>query len=59
MDFDSKRKPLRSQEDVLDYLMRYGVAVSDEITVEWCLLKTDVKVAPPMVACSSIPISWR
>jgi len=56
IDFDPKPMPLRSQRDVLDYLARHDVNLLEEIMVEWCPLKTDVRV-PPMVVCLSIPRS--
>jgi len=50
--------PFCSQWDVLDYLARYDVNLPEEITVEWCPLKTDVGV-PPMAGYLSIHRSWR
>ena len=44
MDFDPKPCVLRSQKEVDEYLMMYGVCLPFNIEVEWCSPETDVTV---------------
>jgi len=48
MNFDPKPTPLHSPRDVFKYLAKNDVQVLPESMVEWCPLKTDVTVAPPL-----------
>jgi len=40
IDFDSTLKALRSQKEVDEYLVRYGIRLPSNIKVEWCLYYT-------------------
>jgi len=47
MDFHSKTT-LHSQNEVDDYLARYGVRLPSNIQMEWCPANTDFSVDPPV-----------
>ena len=46
MDFDPKLTPLRSQGEVINYLARHDVHLSEEIMMAWYPLKANVRMPP-------------
>ena len=46
MAFDPKTTKLHNQEDVDEYLAKYGICFNHGIKVEFCLYSVDVTLAP-------------
>ena len=47
INFDPKPRALRSQKEVVEYLVMYGVRLPSKIEVEWCPPEMNVTVSPP------------
>ena len=59
MDFDPKTTRLHGQEDVDEYLKKYGVELSPGIKVKFCPLGTKFGLSPSDGGVYMHPKSWR